>query len=99
MDLENGVSFEVDVVLSAIGLRPNIQVAKAAGIEVNQGIVVNKNLETNQKGIFALGDCAEVAGLFLPYVMPLMNAARALAKSLNGDIAEVNLIVSQRLFI
>jgi len=99
VDLENGVSFEVDVVLSAIGLRPNIQVAKAAGIEVNQGIVVNKNLETNQKGIFALGDCAEVAGLFLPYVMPLMNAARALAKSLNGDIAEVNLIVSQRLFI
>jgi len=84
---DNGITFEVDVVLSAIGLRPNIQIAKEAGIAINKGIVVNKNLETNQKGIFALGDCAEVEGLLLPYVMPLMNAARALAKSLNGELS------------
>ena len=37
-----------------------------------------------------MGDCAEVEGLFLPYVMPLMNAARAIAKSLNGDVTAVN---------
>lgn len=89
IDLENGFSFEVDIILSAIGLRPNIQIAKEAGFAVNQGIMVNSNLETNQQGVFALGDCAEVAGLFLPYVMPLMNAARALAKSLNGEISAV----------
>jgi rubredoxin-NAD+ reductase len=93
IELENdvssdiGITFEVDVVLSAVGLRPNIQIAKEAGIAINKGIVVNKNLETNQKGIFALGDCAEVEGLLLPYVMPLMNSARALAKSLNGELS------------
>ena len=85
IDLENGTTLEVDVVLSAIGLRANTQLAKEAGIAVNKGIVVNRNLETNHENIFALGDCAEVAGLFLPYVMPLMNSARALAKSLNGE--------------
>lgn len=88
--LENGTSFEVDVILSAVGLRPNSQIAKEAGIEVNNGIVVNQNLETNIKNVFALGDCAEVAGLFLPFVMPLMNSARALAKTLNGDLTGVN---------
>ncbi|MCW8899730.1 MAG: FAD-dependent oxidoreductase [Gammaproteobacteria bacterium] len=84
-----GITLEADVVLSAIGLRPNIQLAKEAGIEVNKAIVVKQNLETNYKDIYALGDCAEVAGLFLPYVMPLMNSARALAKTLNGEISNV----------
>ena len=90
IDLENGTTFEVDVILSAIGLRPNIQLAKEAGIEVNKGIVVNQNLKTNYENIFALGDCAEVAGLFLPYVMPLMNSARALAKNLNAEPTAVS---------
>ena len=89
IDLESGVAIEVDVVLSAIGLKPNIEIAKDAGIDINKGIVVNQHLETNQKNIFALGDCAEVTGLFLPYVMPLMNSARALAKTLNGEATEV----------
>ena len=86
---DKGLTLEADVVLSAIGLSPNIQLAKDAGIEVNKAIVVNENLETNHEGIYALGDCAEVAGLFLPYVMPLMNSARALAKNLNGEITAV----------
>ena len=90
IELANGTTFEVDVVLSAIGLRPNIQIAKAAGINVNKGITVNKNLETNHKNIFALGDCAEIESLLLPYVMPLMNSARAIAKSLNGEITSVS---------
>lgn len=89
IELENGATLEVDVVLSAIGLKPNTQVAEEAGIRVSKAIVVNQNLETNHKGIFALGDCAEVAGLFLPFVMPLMNSARAIAKSLNGELTEV----------
>ena len=89
IDLESGVTIEVDVVLSAIGLKPNIEIAKDAGIDINKGIVVNQHLETNQKNIFARGDCAEVTGLFLPYVMPLMNSARALAKTLNGEATEV----------
>lgn len=89
IDLNNETTLEVDVILSAIGLKPNIQMAKDAGININKGIVVNQNLETNYKNIFALGDCAEVNGLFLPYVMPLMNSARALAQTLNGQVTAV----------
>ena len=90
IDLKDGTRLEVDVVLSAVGLKPNTQVANDASITVNKGIVVNKYLETNYKNIFALGDCAEIENLFLPYVMPLMNSARALAKSLNGEKTAVS---------
>ena len=89
IELESGNCVEADVVLSAVGLRANTELAKNAGIEVNTAIVVNQYLQTNYQDIFALGDCAEVEGLFLPFVMPLMNAARALAKSLNAELTKV----------
>ncbi len=90
LELDNGTCLEVDIVLSAVGLKPNIKIAEDAGISVNQGIVVNQQLETNHKGIFALGDCAEVENLLLPFVMPLMSSARALAKNLNGETTAVS---------
>jgi len=76
---------ETDLVLSAIGLRPRIELAQQAGLAVNQGIMVNRYLQTTDTHIFALGDCAEVEGIVLPYILPLMNAARALAKTLAGQ--------------
>lgn len=79
----------IDLVLTAIGLQPRIALAKTSGIESNRGIVVDRYLRTNIPNIFALGDCAEVHGLVLPYVMPLMNAARALAKTLANQATQV----------
>ena len=90
VSLANGSTFEADVVLSAIGLRPRTELAKAGGLKINQGIVVNRNLETSAPDIYALGDCAEVEGLVLPYVMPIMHAARALAATLAGKPTPVN---------
>jgi rubredoxin-NAD+ reductase len=84
LTLANGTSLEVDVVLSAVGLRPRITLAQAAGLATNRGIVVNRNLETSAADVYALGDCAEVAGLVLPFVMPIMHSARALAATLAG---------------
>ena len=84
LTLANGESIEVDVVLSAVGLRPRIALAQAAGLKTNRGIVVDRNLVTSDPDIYALGDCAEVAGLVLPYVMPIMHSARALAATLAG---------------
>ncbi len=81
---------EIDLVLTAIGLQPRTTLAKASGIESNRGIVVDRYLRTNIPNIFALGDCAEVQGLVLPYVMPLMNAARALAKTLANQATQVS---------
>lgn len=85
ISLANGTCFSSDVVLSAVGLKPRLDLAKAAGIQTNLGIVVNRELETSAKNIFAIGDCAEVDGLVLPYVMPIMQAARALAPTLTGQ--------------
>jgi rubredoxin-NAD+ reductase len=62
-----------------------LDLAKAAGIATGAGITVNRQLETSAKNVFAIGDCAEVDGLVLPYVMPIMQAARALAPNLLGQ--------------
>lgn len=73
------------IILSAVGLRPNINLAKQAGLTINKGIVVNDLLETSQSNIYALGDCAEVFGQVLPYIQPLTLGARALAKTILGE--------------
>ncbi len=86
---DDGSVEDVDLVLSAVGLRPKTELAKAAGLNVNRGIEVDAQLRTNQAQVFALGDCAEVKGLVLPYVMPIMNAARALAATLTGSATAV----------
>ncbi|MDP1927892.1 MAG: FAD-dependent oxidoreductase [Thiobacillus sp.] len=82
--LDNGDTVAADVVLSAIGLKPRTQLAQAAGIPVNRGIVTNSLLETGAANVYAMGDCAEVDGLNLPYVQPLMVQARALVATLSG---------------
>jgi rubredoxin-NAD+ reductase len=83
--LANGNMIQSDVVLSAVGLRPRLALAKAAGLATGIGIQVNRHLQTSTKNIYSLGDCAEVEGLVLPYVMPIMQAARALAPTLLGQ--------------
>ena len=85
--LANGSTITSDVFLSAVGLKPRIDLAHAAGIATDNGITVNRQLATSAKNVFAIGDCAEVEGLVLPYVMPIMQAARALAPSLLGQEA------------
>ena len=88
--LADGTELTVDIVLSAIGLRPNLMLAQAANIQTSRGISVDTLLQTNQPDIYALGDCAEVDGHLLPYVMPLMQQARALAKTLSGTATKVH---------
>jgi len=83
--LANGSLISCDVVLSAVGLKPRLDLAKSAGIHTAAGIAVNRELQTSVSNVYSLGDCAEVEGLVLPYVMPLMQAARALAPTLIGQ--------------
>ena len=84
LELADGRQIVADQVLSAIGLRPRTALAQAAGIACQRGIVTNQRLETSVPGIYAMGDCAEIAGLHLPFVLPIMHQARALAKTLAG---------------
>ena len=83
--LSDGTLIDCDVVVSAVGLRPRTALAAAAGLDINRGVMVDRQLRTSHANIFALGDCAEVDGLNLLYVMPLMSCARALAKTLAGE--------------
>ncbi|MFD2231639.1 NAD(P)/FAD-dependent oxidoreductase [Alkalimarinus sediminis] len=87
--LDDGSTIETDIVISAVGLKPRTVLAKNAGLEVNSGIVVNRMLETSAPDVFALGDCAEVDGQVMLYVLPLMACARALAKTLVGQPTSV----------
>ncbi len=89
LTLSDGSTLDTDLVVSAIGLRPRTDLAAQAGAAVGRGVQVGRDLATTVPHIYALGDCAEVQGLVLPYVMPLMAQARALAATLNGTPTQV----------
>lgn len=82
--LGSGERIEADLLLWATGLRPRLELARDCGLETGKGIRVNRFLATEDPQIFALGDCAEVDGQVLPFVLPLMHQARALAATLSG---------------
>ncbi|GHD62884.1 NAD(P)/FAD-dependent oxidoreductase [Jeongeupia chitinilytica] len=82
--LDSNERIAADLVLSAVGLRPRGTLAAAAGLRTARGVVVTPTLRTSAAHVYALGDCAEVAGLNLPFVMPIMQQARALAATLAG---------------
>ena len=85
--LANGTTLAADAVLSAVGLRADTALAAQAGIACERGVRVDAHLQTSAPGVYALGDCAQYAsagGRTLPYVMPIMNAARVLAANLAG---------------
>ena len=84
LTLSDGSVMATDLVLSAIGLKPRTHLATQAGVLTGRGVMVNRHLVTNVPHVYALGDCAEVDGHLLPYVMPLMQQARALAATLAG---------------
>jgi rubredoxin-NAD+ reductase len=78
-------------VLTAIGIQPNIELAKRSHVIVNKGIVVDDYLQTNFPQVFALGDCAEISGQCRQFVAPILQCARALAQTLTGKLTPVRL--------
>lgn len=83
--LDDGQELHTDLVLSAVGLVPNTSAAQAAGLDCGRGIRVNRMLQTSADHVYALGDVAEVCGHVLPYILPITQCARALAKTLAGE--------------
>jgi rubredoxin---NAD+ reductase len=86
--LADGASIAADVVVSAVGLRPSIALAQQSGIATGRGIRIDQHGRTSVPDIYALGDCAEYsvgdAGAVMPYVAPMLAAARAIAATLAG---------------
>jgi nitrite reductase (NADH) large subunit len=87
VELVDGTRIDADAVIFAAGIRPNVALAKEAGIAVNRGIVVEDHLATGAPGIFALGECAEHRGICYGLVEPAYEQARVLARHLAGGVA------------
>ncbi len=82
--LDDNSRYEVDAAISAIGLGPNAELARNAGLAVGRGIQVDEQLRSSNPHIFALGDCAEYQGRLRPYLQPTLLGANALARTLLG---------------
>lgn len=80
----DGSEVQADLIVMAVGIRPNVELAKASGIDVNRGIIVNDEMETNLPGIYAVGECAEHRGIAYGLVAPLYEQGMVLAKRLAG---------------
>lgn len=83
--LDTGETLVVDVVISAIGLRPRVKLAESAKIPTEQGIVVNQLGQTQVPDVYAIGDCAQMHGLLRFYVPPILAFASAMAQTLAGN--------------
>ncbi|WOX05913.1 FAD-dependent oxidoreductase [Microbulbifer pacificus] len=89
-ELADGTQLQVDRVISAIGVRPRVELAERSGIHTARGIVTDRYLATSAEHVYALGDCAEVDGHNLCYIAPLLAGARALAQTLAGSPTPVH---------
>jgi nitrite reductase (NADH) large subunit len=83
--LADGTLLPADVVIMAVGIKPNAGIAQAAGLETGRGVKVDATLQTSDADIFAVGECAEVAGEVFGLVAPLYEMAHVIAARLSGD--------------
>jgi nitrite reductase (NADH) large subunit len=81
----DGTSLEADMVVCAVGIRPNADLAKAAGLKVNRGIVVDDGMASSLAGFHAIGECAEHGGVAYGLVEPAYAQSEALARQLTGE--------------
>lgn len=88
LQFKDGSKVAADLIVIAVGVRPNTKLAEDSGIEVNRAIVVNDQMETNIPGIYAVGECAEHRGITYGLVAPLYEQGKVLAKSICGMAEE-----------
>ncbi|KYD05770.1 NADPH-nitrite reductase [Bacillus atrophaeus] len=81
---KDGTSIEADLVVMAVGIRPNTKLGAEGGIPVNRGIIVNDYMQTEIPHIYAVGECAEHRGIAYGLVAPLYEQAKVLAKQICG---------------
>jgi nitrite reductase (NADH) large subunit len=85
VELADGRVIPATLVIMAAGIRPNVGIAKQAGLTANRGILVDGGMRTTDPNIFAVGECAEVGGHVYGLVAPLYEMARVVASHLTGD--------------
>ncbi len=78
----NGVELPADLVVMSVGIKPNIELAKSAGLYCKRGVVVNDTLQTFDPSIYAVGECVEHRGATYGLVAPLFEQAKVCANHL-----------------
>jgi nitrite reductase (NADH) large subunit len=80
--LNSGEVLPADLVVMAVGIRPNVELAHAAGLHCNRGVVVNDTMQTFDPRIYAVGECVSHRGTAYGLVAPLFEMARVCANHL-----------------
>jgi nitrite reductase (NADH) large subunit len=84
VEFKDGRTVTADLVVVAVGIKPNAEIGAAAGLAVNRGIIVDDHLSTNAADVFAIGECAEHRGVCYGLVEPANEQAQVLAARLAG---------------
>jgi nitrite reductase (NADH) large subunit len=84
LKFSDGTKLEADLVVMAVGIKPNVALAKESGISVNRGIIVNDYLQSDVPHIYAVGECAEHNGIAYGLVAPLYEQGKVLSKTICG---------------
>jgi nitrite reductase (NADH) large subunit len=85
VELADGESIPASLVVVAAGIRPNVDLARRAGLAVQRGVVVNDFMETSNPDIFAVGECVEHRGVCYGLVAPLVEQGKVLAATITGN--------------
>ena len=85
VELADGRVIPADLLVCAVGVRPNIALAKDAGLPCNRGILVDDQMRTSDPDVFAIGECAEHRGVAYGLVEPAYEHARTVARTLAGE--------------
>ncbi|MBB3112268.1 nitrite reductase (NADH) large subunit [Paenibacillus phyllosphaerae] len=85
---KDGTKINVDLVVIAVGVRPNVKLAAASGIEIDRAILVDDYMRTNVPDVYAVGECAEHRGMVYGMVSPLYEQGKVLAKQICGQETE-----------
>ncbi len=84
LKLSDGRVLACELLVMAVGIRPNVALAKAAGLRIGRGVVVDDRMASSDPDIFAIGECAEHRGIAYGLVAPIFEMCRTLAEVLTG---------------
>ena len=87
LELDDGTELPCDLLVMAVGIRPNVALAQAAGLAVGRGIHVDDQMVTSVEDVLALGECVEHDGAVFGLVAPLYEQAKVAAQTLLGEAA------------
>ncbi|MBL4870438.1 MAG: NAD(P)/FAD-dependent oxidoreductase [Robiginitomaculum sp.] len=82
--LEDGTILDANIIIMAVGIRPNLWLGKDAGLDVDRGILVNNMMQTSDPNIFSVGECIQVENRTYGLVAPLYDQAKVLGSTLAG---------------